>query len=127
MRYFKLEEFECLCGKCGLKSIDPEFLHILDKIRHDCGFSFIVNSGCRCNEHNKNIGGATNSPHRKLEDGLTHGADIKALTSSQRYKIVKYAIKHGITRIGIGKTFIHLDNADKLKNQIHFPEIIWLY
>ena len=127
MRYFKLSEFECPCGKCGLKSIDPEFLHILDNIRHDCEFSFIVNSGCRCDEHNKNIGGARFSPHKKLEDGFTHGADIKISTSLQRCKIIKSAIKYDITRIGIGKTFIHLDNVDKLNNGIHLPELIWDY
>lgn len=131
-KYFSLDEFECTCGKCGLKRIDPKFLNTLDAIREDCGFPFYINSGCRCDERNEFIGGAANSPHKILEDGFTHAADIRNTSSRERYMIINSALKHGITRIGIGENFVHLDNADMLNgspwnSDTHVANLIWTY
>ena len=126
-KYFDLSEFECTCGKCGLKRIDPKFLTTLDHIREDCGFPLYITSGCRCEERNEFIGGDTHSPHTILKDGFTHGADIRNTSSSERHAIIKSATKHGITRIGIGENFVHLDNADLLNDGVHVANLIWTY
>lgn len=93
------------------------FLILLDQIREDAGIPFHVNSGYRTVAQNKKDGGKRNSAHRKGQ-----AADIKALTSKARYKIIAAAIKNKISRIGIGKTFIHLDNSTSLPT-----EVVWLY
>ena len=40
--------------------------------------------------------------------------DIRCNTSENRLKIVKAALECGITRIGIGKTFIHIDMGERV-------------
>ena len=48
--------------------------------------------------------------------------DIRANSSATRYKIVAAALVAGIRRIGIGKTFVHIDNDDSLPQGV-----IWHY
>jgi hypothetical protein len=36
-------------------------------------------------------------------------SDVSCFDAEQRFKIVRSALKVGFTRIGIGKTFVHLD------------------
>lgn len=119
-KYFVPAEFECKCG-CGLNNIDPKLVQTLDLIREHTGpppgMPLVINSGCRCPAHNAAQGGSATSSH------LTgHAVDIRALSNATRFKIVASALLHGINRIGIGKTFIHLDN-DTSKP----PNVFWLY
>lgn len=51
IRYFKLEEFACKCGKCN-SVINLDFLRKLDKARGIAGVPFFINSGCRCDNYN---------------------------------------------------------------------------
>ena len=97
--------------------LDPKFVTLLDKIRGDAGIPFIINSGKRTVAHNRKVGGVPDSSHLT---GLA--VDIKSLSSKARWKIITSAIKNGINRIGISKTFIHLDN-DLTKPK----EVVWLY
>jgi uncharacterized protein YcbK (DUF882 family) len=117
MKYFKLSEFDSpdLSGSGG--RMNEAFLCLLDDIREDAGFPFRINSGFRTPEHNELVGGKPSSAHLK---GLA--ADINATTGEQKFKIVQEAIYKGVKRIGIGKTFIHLDIDESLPN----PSI-WLY
>jgi len=120
MNYFQLREFDCKCG-CGKNNIDPKLVMMLNIVREHCGeppgMPLVINSGCRCKVHNEAVGGTPLSSH------LTgHAVDIRALTDSTRFKIVVSALMHGFSRIGIAKTFIHLDN-DTTKQ----PQVFWLY
>jgi len=115
LKHFKLEEFNCPC--CGQCDMDESLLQKLDKARDIAGIPFHVNSGYRCKEHNKSIGGSPNSSHLK---GLA--ADIRTATIKDRYTILKALLFVGFNRIGIGKNFIHVD-IDKDKTQ----NIIWDY
>lgn len=101
--FFICKEFECKCG-CGLNNISEDFVSRLSKAREIAGIPFIINSACRCETHNKNIGGVVNSSHLK---GLA--VDIKALTSIDKYKIVSALMSVGFKRILLYKTFIHCD------------------
>ena len=76
----------------------------------------IVTSGYRCLKHNQEVGGVPDSAHTK---GLA--ADISCKDGAYRLKLVLQALKSGIMRIGIGKTFVHID-IDHSK-----PDSIWLY
>lgn len=102
MHYFRIEEFACKC--CKENKINPELLKRLDIARGLAGIPFRINSGYRCVKHNSSVGGSKNSSHIR---GLA--ADISCTTDSQRWIIVKALIDAGFTRIGIAKTFIHVD------------------
>ncbi len=115
MSYFKFDEFECKCG-CGFNNIDIDLLSRLNMARIDAKVSFIINSGCRCNKHNKNVGGSPTSSHLR---GLA--VDIKCESSLDRQIMLTSLIKVGFKRIGISKTFLHVD-VDPNKSPA-----IWLY
>jgi len=89
----------------------------LDQIREAVKFPLIVNSGVRTPAYNAQVGGVDGSAHEK-----GWAADIAARTSGERYAILIAAFDAGFRRIGIAKTFIHLD-MDPLK-----PDAVaWLY
>lgn len=117
IRYFKPQEFDSPDLPGSSSNMNIEFIQMLDKIRHNCGFSFQVNSGYRTREHNYKVAKVEQSAHT-----LGLAADIGCDDSSRRFKIIKVAIQHEMRRIGIGKTFVHLD-MDLSKPQ----EVVWLY
>ena len=117
--HFKSYEFECKCG-CGLDLVDRRFLWKLNQARDEAGIAFIVNSGCRCEQHNKNEGGYKTSDH--LPRPYCEGADIEAKDGVTRFKIIRAAIDVGFKRIGVAKTFIHLGNR-----QNNPQNVLWVY
>jgi hypothetical protein len=123
MEHFKPHEFNCGCGHCGLgfDDMDPEFLRMLDDTREYAGVAMIIKpprgSAIRCDAHNLKVGGSETSSH------LTgHAVDVECNTSVKRDRIIRGALQAGFTRIGIAKTFIHLDN-DPSKDS----HVIWVY
>lgn len=105
--YFNKSEFLCGCGQCGLgfESVSARSFNRLLSARVIAGIPFKINSSIRCEQHNLAVGGKPDSAH------LTGNAfDIKATTSKARFLILKSAIEAGFTRIGIYKTFIHIDD-----------------
>ena len=99
------------------KNMDEDFLAKLDNARVIADIPFIINSAWRSPEHNKEVGGKPNSSHLK---GLA--VDIKIENSRQRFIVLQALIAAGFTRIGIAKTFIHVD-GDNEKD----PRVTWLY
>ena len=59
---FSRKEFTCKCG-CGLNVIDERLVHRLQVIRDIVQEKMIISSGCRCVDHNQNVGGASVSYH----------------------------------------------------------------
>ena len=111
LKHFNFDEFDCptLDGS-GLPTTDGgkmciDFLHKLDEARAIAGVPFKITSGYRTPQHNLDVGGRIGSCNN----------------SADRQKIINALISVGFTRLGIGKTFIHVDN-DKDK-----PSAIWLY
>lgn len=115
-KYFSRWEVECKCG-CGLMNIDPELLRLLDLIREKLDRPLSISSGSRCPAHNQKEGGKKNSAHLK---GLA--VDLKVNGARERFQVLFAVSACGITRIGIAKTFIHID-IDASKPQ----EVVWLY
>jgi zinc D-Ala-D-Ala carboxypeptidase len=116
-RYFTYEEFDSPDAPgSGRQHMSAAFIRKLDRIREKVGLPFIITSGYRTPAHNASVGGASSSAHMQ---GLA--ADIAAPTDGMRRAIAKAAIAEGITRIGMGRTFIHLD-IDKDK-----PQLTWTY
>lgn len=102
---FDRKEFACPC--CGQMIIEPKFLGMIDFARVLSGVPFILNSGYRCPKHNREVG----------SESLNHisgrAADIACTDSQKRRKILKALIEAGFERIGIGKTYLHVDNMDE--------------
>jgi len=114
-KHFTLDEFRCPC--CGSVQMDKDFVILLDLARTIAGIPFVITSGYRCEKHNKEIGGVSDSAHIK---GLA--SDIKVKNSSDRYVILDALRKVGFNRFGIGPDFIHVD-CDDTKPQ----NVIWTY
>jgi len=109
---FSKSEFECKCG-CEM----PE--HILDNVK-ELAFSLQrlrdkfnkpikINSGYRCESHNKIIGGTKNSQHKK---GLAADIVVKDKTPKEVYDFInKLSNLNMIKQGGLGKynTFTHFD------------------
>lgn len=117
-RYFSWSEFDSPDEPgSGERHMNADFIRKLDQIRAQVGFPLVITSGYRTAAHNAKVGGVPGSAHTK---GLA--ADIRALTDAQKTAIAKAAIALGITRIGWGRTFIHLD-MDGSKPQ----RVVWNY
>ncbi len=117
IRYFKPWEFDSPDEPGSGKRISLELVRKLDDIRHDYGSPLHVNSGVRTARHNAEVGGVDSSAH---VDGLA--ADIRVSSSYQRYMLLGLALSKGVPRIGIGRSFLHLD-LDTSKPQF----VVWLY
>ena len=117
MRYFTLKEFDSPDMPGSGELMSAQFIQLLDKARHRAKTSFIISSGYRTREHNKKVGGVSNSSHTK---GLA--VDIKCINSSERFSIINALLDIGFHRIGVNKTFIHVDN-DTNKNGF----VLWMY
>ena len=64
--HFNAKEFQCKCGKSHSFLIDNDLLEKLEQLRDvlDCS-KIIVNSGYRCSEHDKAVGGNGVGQHTK--------------------------------------------------------------
>ena len=89
----------------------PELLNGLVKLAEKTGFPVFdwINSGARSAYWNSKVGGVSNSSHKIP---ICSAVDIKAPTIAIRNKLVVYAKLVGFKRIGVGKTFVHLDTDD---------------
>lgn len=103
VNHFKKEEFTCKCG-CGLNNMNEEFIFTLDEARDIAQIPFKINCGFRCEKHNKEVGGVTDSAHTK---GLA--VDISTPSDSVRFNIVSALLSQGFKRVLLYDTFIHCD------------------
>lgn len=106
--HFKKKEFACKCG-CGLGlkdgDINPKLVEALEDVRTHFCKPVVINSGLRCDDHNKKVGGAKASRHL-----LGTAADIRIAGVSPNdvhaYLNEKYTDKYGV---GKYRTFTHID------------------
>ena len=75
---FEREEFRCHCGgaHCDGFPAEPDrvLVQLLSDIRRDLDTPMVVSSGVRCQVHNANVGGVSNSRHLSGK-----AADVMAL------------------------------------------------
>ena len=117
MRHFDIEEFDSPDLKGSGQKMNKALLNMLDEAREIAGIPFIINSGFRTAKHNAKVGGISNSSHR-----TGHAVDIRCADNGHRMIMLNALQAVGFNRIGIAKTFIHVDNdPKKLSNRI------WLY
>lgn len=107
--HFAVHEFACKCGTCDGATnppINPKLVEALEWFRARMGNRPIrINSGYRCPEHNRKIGGVKGSQHT-----LGNAVDIKLLPGQTPDTMARAATEldafHGI---GLYSTFLHLD------------------
>ena len=122
MLHFKLEEFDSPDLPGSGHIMNEEFLNLLDRARDAAGIPFVITSGFRTLDHQNELKKqgypvSKSSSHLK---GLA--ADISCTTSANRLIIIESLLYVGFRRVGIGKTFVHVD-LDKDKTQ----DVIWVY
>lgn len=115
LKYFSEDEFKCKCN-CGM-DVSDDLKHKLDLAREMAGTPFTIESGARCEKHNKAVGGSPASSHMR---GIA--VDIRCSTSPARWAIIEGLLGAGFKRIGIADSFIHADiDEDKVN------KVIWTY
>ncbi|MBI9110108.1 D-Ala-D-Ala carboxypeptidase family metallohydrolase [Maridesulfovibrio ferrireducens] len=119
--FFSLEtDPKLACGCCGTCDLVPGLLEKLDVARSLAGVPFTINSGFRCPEHNADIGSKPTSSHVG-----GYAVDIATGNGPERAAILKGLIMAGFERIGIAKSFIHVDiDPDKLNS---WGPVTWVY
>lgn len=121
-KYFDLNEFDSPDIPGSGMFMNPDFLNKLAKARDIANVPFTINSGYRTLAYNRGLiaRGIPASPNSSHILGLA--ADISCRTDRMRSAIISALLLSGFRRIGIGKTFIHVD-LDENKTQ----DVIWVY
>lgn len=114
LRYFQPSEFEKASPSCSIAQMDDEFLLKLDDARSICSVPFIINSAYRSPEYEREKFRSGSSSHCK---GVA--VDLRCVTPRERLKMVMALLAVGFRRIGIYKTFIHVDS------DISKPSCLW--
>lgn len=113
--HFTPLELACKCkGQCceGEYYHDPDFLDGLEAIRAALASHYgeerpiRINSGHRCKDWNKRVGGAVNSRH------LDIAADI-GLAGHDRFAVRTAAEAAGFKGIGLATNFLHVDRRQR--------------
>lgn len=105
--------------KGDITNLHPKLVEVLTELERRMGFELNINSGYRDPGHNVDVGGVENSEHTY---DPAEGADVLCLRSVTRFKMLKALVEMGVTRIGIGQTFVHIGvAADKP------AEVCWHY
>jgi len=109
IKYFKKSEFKCKCGGkyCNGYPAEPnhELITVAERVREHFGAACNVSSGVRCDKHNANVGGVTNSRHRL---GKAMDFRISGKTAAQ---VLAYVQKQPEIRYSyaIDTYYVHMD------------------
>lgn len=109
---FNVSEFACHCD-CSFNIIDQRVINMAQTIRDALGVPVRVNSGCRCDKHNKSVGGVKASNHTKglaADLSCSKGAKVmfdtvRKLHADGKLPDLDYCIRY--------KNFIHIDCGGK--------------
>jgi len=110
-KHFTFKEFECNCGN-HCNDMDAGFITMLDNLRDDLGFPFIITSGYRCPAWNDKVSSTGRTgPH-------TTGRAVDILASHQNaIEIIALGYQAGFRGFGISQQgkdrFIHLDHMQR--------------
>ena len=106
-KHFSTKEFVCKCGRQHDTIINPELIEKLEKLYDLLGATAIfINSGFRCPEYSKSVGGYMNDAHTKgiaadiccIGKGKGRGAQSQFFTAND---IAEAAERVGFTGIGV--------------------------
>lgn len=97
----------------NLDGLSARLMDLLLDIEGDVSFEVVVTSGMRTKAKNKAVGGVVKSAHLTGE-----AADLAVKNSAERFQLVSAAYRQGIVRIGVGKTFVHVDVSPDLPQNV---------
>ena len=118
-KYKNFSKAEFDCKHTGENNMQHEFMEKLQAIRTEYGRSITVTSGFRSVKHPVEA----KKTHNNGEHTQGMCADIACTNGTDRFRLIQLAFKHGITRIGIANTFLHLGIGGKnLPNNV-----VWDY
>lgn len=103
---FKVKEFACKDGSDKVL-VDTDLVSLLQKIRDKFKAPVKITSGYRTESHNRKVGGATNSYHKK---GMA--CDIQ-VSGVHPVLVAMYAVELNAGGIGVYSNFVHVDTRDK--------------
>ena len=105
---FNLQEFECTGEGHNHVKVCRELVDKLQELRERLGRPIMINSAFRCEERNREVGGADESQHLtgRAVDISMRNQDI----SHGELKSLAQGI--GFTGIGLYDTFVHLDTRE---------------
>ena len=111
-KHFSRNEFRCKgtnCGgdgnNCGFDNVSQELIDVLENLRETYQYTVKINSGCRCCEHNKAVGGEEKSKHTQ---GIAADIVVTGLSPAKVYQYLdqKYKGKYGV---GEYSGWVHID------------------
>lgn len=117
-QYFADPEFRKCVPPCSIDDMQQVFLNKLDELRFHAGIPLVINCAYRSVDYDKSKGRSGKSAHCS---GLA--VDIRCQSGLNRLKIIKAAQRVGINRMGIGRTFIHVDMGER----VGLPCSVWTY
>lgn len=102
--HFCVREFSCHgTGCCDCTYIDEELVSLLEQIRTHFQAPVLINSGYRCQKHNRSVGGATASQHLKGK-----AADVR-VAGVLPIQVAQFARQCGAGGVGLYDNFVHVD------------------
>lgn len=110
----KLDLSSCV-PSCVEQDFNPRLVEALILAQNYAKLKFTITSGFRTQAYEREKGRNGSSSHcRRL------AVDISARDSHVRYKVVASCLMAGFPRIGIGKTFVHVDLDETKAHPIIF-------
>lgn len=100
---------------CEVSQLHRSLVDAVIMAQKMAGFQFTITSGFRSQAYERSKGRQGTSSHCK---GLA--VDISTRDSHTRFKVVAACLYAGIPRIGIGKTFVHVDIDETKAHPIIF-------
>lgn len=110
-------DFRACVPPCSESDLHPRLLDLLRSAQSMCGFTFTITSGFRPKSYELSKGRRGSSSHSKTP-GLA--VDISTCDSHTRYKVLLSLLYLGAPRLGVGKTFIHVDIDESKAHPIVF-------
>jgi zinc D-Ala-D-Ala carboxypeptidase len=98
---FSAAEFNC--RHTGQNEMQHEFMVKLQALRTEFGRSMTITSGYRHPTHPIEA----RKTHSNGEHTQGNCCDVACTDGATRYRLIQLALKHGITRIGVAKNFLH--------------------
>ena len=109
VKFFDRSEFKCNCGgkHCNGFPAEPHplLVKVADRVRGHFGAAAIISSGVRCETHNANVGGVSNSRH------LYGKAMDFRISGRKAAQVLEYVLTQPEIRYAydIDGTYIHMD------------------
>lgn len=109
VKYFDREEFRCNCGGkyCDGFPAEPRraLVQVADRVRAHFGRAALISSGVRCETHNANVGGVSNSRHlygKAMDFRISGKTAAEVLAYVQAQPEIRYAY-------AIDANYVHMD------------------